>query len=91
MPNRTDEEQRLQAEIEQLRARVAELETRHAETEAQAELFATLARSSPVGIFRTDPGGDCVFVNDKWCEISGMTSAQAAGNGWVDQADRRTV
>ncbi len=36
----------------------------------------------PVGVFRTDPEGKCLFVNRKWCAIAGMTARQAKGRGW---------
>ncbi|REJ84267.1 MAG: PAS domain S-box protein [Bacteroidetes bacterium] len=45
--------------------------------------FRTLAESSPVGIFRTDCDGACIYVNKKWCELSGMSRQEAIGNGWV--------
>ncbi len=44
--------------------------------------FRTLAENAPVGIFQTDPAGDCLYVNDRWCELAGLTPEQAAGKGW---------
>ncbi|MBD2435725.1 PAS domain S-box protein [Nostoc sp. FACHB-110] len=44
--------------------------------------YATLAASVPVGIFRTDVEGNCVYVNDRWCENTGLTPQQAAVYGW---------
>lgn len=46
-------------------------------------LFRTLAEFSPVGIFRTDAAGQCLYVNDRWCEIAGMSPDTARGNGWT--------
>lgn len=37
----------------------------------------------PVGIFRTDKEGKCVFVNKKWTELSGINTEDAIGDGWV--------
>ncbi len=67
-------------------------------------LFRSLARSSPVGIFQRDAAGACVYVNDRWEEITGYTFEQAVGDGWrrivhpddaawlhVDDADRVLV
>lgn len=51
--------------------------------ERSERLFRTLAGTAPVGIFRTDPGGRCVYVNERWCEITGMTQREAAGEGWA--------
>ena len=46
------------------------------------ERFRVLAEVSPVGIFRTDPAGRTTFVNRRWCEIAGLSPAQALGDGW---------
>lgn len=46
------------------------------------KLYATLAEVSPVGIFHTDPEGNCLYVNQRWCEISGLTGEEAMGKGW---------
>lgn len=61
------------------------LERRHAEAALrESELvFHTLAQISPVGIFRTDAHGDCVYVNERWCEIAGMSAEAALGQGWA--------
>lgn len=45
--------------------------------------YATLAASAPVGIFRTDVDGNCLYVSDHWCQIAGLTPQAAAGYGWV--------
>ena len=47
------------------------------------ERFRRLADEAPVGIFETDADGSCLWVNDRWCEISGLTPEQAIGLGWV--------
>ncbi|NNJ11684.1 PAS domain-containing protein [Chloroflexales bacterium ZM16-3] len=44
--------------------------------------YHTLSDTSPAGIFRTDAAGRCTYVNPRWCEIAGMSSAEAAGEGW---------
>ena len=46
------------------------------------ERFRVLADVSPVGIFSSDPQGRTTFVNRRWCEIAGMSAAQAMGDGW---------
>ena len=45
--------------------------------------FRTLTAFAPVGIFKTDVKGKCLYVNKRWCEISKLTSAEAAGHGWT--------
>jgi PAS domain S-box-containing protein len=47
------------------------------------ERYHTLARVSPVGIFRTDTQGLTNYVNPTWCRISGLTAEEAMGNGWL--------
>ncbi|NJR23021.1 MAG: PAS domain S-box protein [Richelia sp. CSU_2_1] len=51
------------------------------ETEAR---YQTLTEASPVGIFYTDAAGDCLYVNDRWCQISGMVADRALGKGWLE-------
>lgn len=46
--------------------------------------FHALASASPVGIFRTDRGGACTYVNRRWCSIAGVTLTQALENQWAD-------
>ncbi|MEM7771829.1 MAG: PAS domain S-box protein [Cyanobacteria bacterium P01_A01_bin.37] len=47
------------------------------------ERYASLASIAPVGIFRTDAAGHCIYVNKRWCQIAGLTLEEAAGEGWV--------
>ncbi len=54
-----------------------------AELEKSRHHYASLAAASPVGIFRTDPQGDCLYVNQRWCEIAGMSPSEAMGKGWL--------
>jgi diguanylate cyclase (GGDEF)-like protein/PAS domain S-box-containing protein len=45
--------------------------------------FAALVAATPVGVFETDTSGNCIFVNQRWSDITGLTFEVAAGNGWV--------
>ncbi|WP_215227508.1 PAS domain S-box protein [Erythrobacter sp. 3-20A1M] len=45
--------------------------------------FQSLASFSPAGIFRTDGEGVCNYVNPAWCEMAGLTEAEAMGTGWT--------
>jgi diguanylate cyclase (GGDEF)-like protein/PAS domain S-box-containing protein len=50
--------------------------------------------AAPVGILETDPTGARIFVNDRWCELAGMTREAALGEGWlaaIHPADRDRV
>ncbi|WP_353928965.1 PAS domain S-box protein [Okeanomitos corallinicola TIOX110] len=44
--------------------------------------YAALTTSAPVGIYRADSQGNFLYVNPKWCAITGLTFLEAAGNGW---------
>jgi diguanylate cyclase (GGDEF)-like protein/PAS domain S-box-containing protein len=49
---------------------------------------------APVGILETDSTGARIFVNDRWCELAGMTREAALGDGWIaaiHPADRDRV
>lgn len=46
-------------------------------------LFQTLARLAPVGIFKTDASGKCEYVNQRWCDISGLAAETALAEGWA--------
>lgn len=45
--------------------------------------YASLAAAVPVGIFRTDLEGNCIYVNEHWCQITGLTLDQAQTRGWI--------
>ncbi|MDP9120800.1 MAG: MEKHLA domain-containing protein [Acidobacteriota bacterium] len=45
--------------------------------------FRTLTAHAPVGIFTTDRDGNCLFVNERWCEIAGLSPEEARGQGWT--------
>ena len=38
----------------------------------------------PVGLYRTDAGGACLRVSDRWCAIAGVGRGDAAGRIWTD-------
>ncbi|HKK43682.1 MAG TPA: PAS domain S-box protein, partial [Bacteroidales bacterium] len=47
------------------------------------QLFETLAKAAPVGIFRTKADGYTTYVNPRWTELAGITAEKALGNGWL--------
>ena len=49
---------------------ITERQQAEREIKAREQIFETLARSSPVGIFRTDIDGHAIFVNKRW--LGGM-------------------
>lgn len=79
-------------DLEEADSRSAILVIRDITVQRRAELalreseqrYATLAQAAPVGIFRTNNLGDCLYVNERWCEISGLTADEAVGPGWAN-------
>lgn len=54
------------------------------ELEEAKDMYKTLAKASPVGIFRVCAAGNCVYVNDKWTKITGIEKDDALGFGWTE-------
>lgn len=46
--------------------------------------FATLAATAPVAIFRLDTSSHCIYVNDRWSEMTGRPMETAMAMGWLD-------
>ncbi|MFB2969409.1 PAS domain S-box protein [Aerosakkonema sp. BLCC-F183] len=58
------------------------------------ERFLSLVKALPVGIFRTNPQGNCLYVNDRWSDITGLSLEVAQGEGWaqaIHEDDRERV
>ena len=49
-------------------------------------LFRSLSESSPIGIFRTDAEGKCIYTNPRCQAICGFTFEEALGDGWMQFA-----
>jgi PAS domain S-box-containing protein len=79
--------QQLQKELTDRRQ--AQLSLRESEA-----LFRSLSESSPVGIFRNDEQGQCIYTNPRYQEITGLTYAETLGEGWqqfIHPEDRENV
>ena len=50
---------------------------------ASQKRYETLAKTSPVGIFRTDTAGNCTYINERWSQITGLTLEEAQDDGWL--------
>ena len=44
--------------------------------------FRILAQHAPVGILQADHTGACTFINERWSKITGISAADAKGDGW---------
>lgn len=51
--------------------------------QSSESLFRAITTIAPVGIFRADALGKCIYINERWCEIAGLSYEQALGDGWV--------
>jgi PAS domain S-box-containing protein len=45
--------------------------------------FEQLAEVTPVGIFRFDTAGRCIYVSRRWLEITGLSLEDALGDRWA--------
>jgi PAS domain S-box-containing protein len=73
-------EARVQSLNESLERRVAD---RTAELEESRSRYRELTNIAPVGIFRMDAAKQMIFVNEKWCDMAGVSAEKAAGQGWL--------
>ncbi|AHM62127.1 pas/pac sensor signal transduction histidine kinase [Flammeovirgaceae bacterium 311] len=42
-----------------------------------------LFKMTPVGVFRCDSEKNCFYVNDRFCELIGLSPEEAFGPGWI--------
>jgi diguanylate cyclase (GGDEF)-like protein/PAS domain S-box-containing protein len=45
---------------------------------------AEIARLIPVAIYQTDADGHVIYVNERWCQFTGLPLERAYGLGWKD-------
>jgi len=83
----------LESEIERLRQDAARQREQGAEIERlrqsleaskdSEQRLRALTQQLPVGVFMADFEGNCRYVNDRWCQMAGLTAEQALGASWV--------
>ena len=66
----------LEAEIEHQRQTATALS-------ASEQKFRNLNQQLPAGVFLVDIEGCCQYVNERWCQMTGLTAEQAAGQSWT--------
>ncbi|MDZ7960956.1 MAG: PAS domain S-box protein [Aulosira sp. DedQUE10] len=84
----------LQAINLQLSSEISERQIIEEQLLDSEQRYQTMATISPVGIFRTDATGNSLYVNERWCKMTGMTPEQASGMGWlgaIHPEDRQRV
>lgn len=67
----------------QVQLELAERQRTEANLRQSEQRYASLAAAAPVGIFRANLAGNCLYVNERWCEMSGLTPKEAVGTGWI--------
>jgi PAS domain-containing protein len=70
--------QRLNQELE-MRVKQRTIALQESETR-----YRLLSEFSPVGIFRFDEPLNCIYVNDRWSEMTGKSKKSALGSGWME-------
>lgn len=48
------------------------------------DLMETALANAPFGVFLSDDSGDCLYINKKWEELSGLSPNEAKGKGWIE-------
>lgn len=46
--------------------------------------YSGLASAAPVAIFRMDQPPNCIYVNERWAQMTGRPAESALGTGWMD-------
>jgi len=57
-------------------------------------IFRVSAENAPVGIIETDAQAHCLYVNNRWCKMTGLLPEEAKGKGWelaIHPEDRNKV
>jgi diguanylate cyclase (GGDEF)-like protein/PAS domain S-box-containing protein len=49
----------------------------------EAAEWSTIASCAPMGLFRADASGQCTWVNERYLQLTGLTTEQALGEGWL--------
>ncbi len=45
--------------------------------------FKAYTEQSPIAIYTTDINGNCIYANETWLKMSGMSLKDALGKGWI--------
>jgi PAS domain S-box-containing protein len=75
-------------------AHTLSLEREATRVQVEKELYQSLAKTAPVGMFRADIEGRVLYVNDRWCSVTGVSEDDALRYGWlcaVHADDRQRV
>ena len=65
-----------------LKAEIRQHKLTEARLRGSERRYASLAAAVPVGIFRTDIANNCIYVNERWCQIAGLAPEEATASNW---------
>jgi len=60
------------------------LESSYSAVKKSEQRYQALMEVSPVGIFNTNAAGECIYVNERYSEITGLPQERFYGTGWGD-------
>tara|TARA_R110002051_G_scaffold99857_1_gene170244 strand:- start:49566 stop:53987 length:4422 start_codon:yes stop_codon:yes gene_type:complete len=65
--------------------KTAELELLKAKEKAEKSdaKFKAYTEQSPIAIYTTNVDGDCIYANETWLQMTGMSLKEALGKGWI--------
>ncbi|MFH7244154.1 MAG: PAS domain-containing protein [Spirulina sp.] len=67
----------------QARNELAAREAMQTVLEESEARFRSLSTAAPIGICQTNADGVCLYVNPRWCELSGFSYEDCLGAGWL--------
>jgi PAS domain S-box-containing protein len=85
----------LASEYREIDSLIGELQRVNSELALQKEMYQTLSRVSPVGMFRTDPWGKVEYINSKGLDLLGLSKKEfVLDRNWANlvcEEDRKKV
>lgn len=73
----------LEQQTEALQRQAIQLESINAELQVSEERFRLLSTCSPLGVFVTDPTGQCVYTNPRFQAICGSSTTATTEQNWL--------
>jgi PAS domain S-box-containing protein len=73
----------LRETIKKLEVEISQREEIELQLRQSQNQYQTLTEVAPVGIFRTNILGNCIYVNERWLEIAGLTLEETLGDRWA--------